>query len=242
MAQEAESERAGLVNTLDRLRENLRPENMVDEMFSQAQANSSDITDKVWGIVRANPIPAALIGLGAAMLAGVGQRFGSSARQRPNATYDDALYDIDAPRDLDEASLSVDPAWSHPNNARIGSFAMDRHPDHRPNSGLSRLLNEQPLILAALGMAVGAAVGSAIRSTSVESQWMGDASESVRRNASAAARDQLTQLKTKASQTLDQIKTTAAEHGVSAENVSGLVHDLGEDVRSAGLGNTSRSV
>ena len=67
VAEEAETERAGLVNTLDRLRENLRPENMVDEMFSQAHANSSDIMDKVWSVARANPSPAGLIGLGSAV-------------------------------------------------------------------------------------------------------------------------------------------------------------------------------
>lgn len=225
VAEEAESERAGLVSTLDQLRENLRPENMVDEMFSQAQANSSDIADKVWSVARANPIPAALIGLGAAMLVSAGQRFGWRSAPR-----EAGWSDTDAER--------YDPAWTHDSNDVTG-LAMTSY-SFRPRTGLARLLDEQPLILAALGMAVGAAVGSAIPSTSVEAQLMGDASESMRRNASAMAREQLTQLRSTASQTLDQMKATAAEHGVSTENVSGLVHDLGDNVRSAALSAAQR--
>lgn len=225
VAQEAESERAGLVNTLDQLRENLRPENMVDEMFSQAQANSSDIMDKVWSVARANPIPAGLIGLGAAMLVNAGQRF----RKRPAAREPDWAA---------SATAREDASWTSGYDDVTG-LAMNSY-NYRPRSGLSRLLDEQPLILAALGVAVGAAVGSAIPSTSVEAQWMGDASESVRRSANAMARDQLTQLRSTASQTLDQMKATAAEHGVSAENVSGLVHDLGDNVRTAAVSATNR--
>lgn len=217
VAEEAESERAGLVNTLDQLRENLRPENMVDEMFSQAQANSSDFMDKVWSMARANPIPAALIGLGAAMLVSAGQRF----RKAPRAA--DATWPVSDPE-------SYAPDWNH--EREVTGLPMTTTYSLRPRTGLARLLDEQPLILAALGVAVGAAVGSAIPSTDVEAQWMGDASDSVRRNASAMAREQLSQLRTTASQTLDQMKATAAEHGVSTENVSGLVHDLGEDVRT----------
>jgi len=233
VAEEAESERAGLVNTLDQLRENLRPENMVDEMFSQAQANSTDLMDKVWSVARANPVPAALIGIAAAMLASAGQRF----RKKPDlngATWPvDASdrYDPTASRVFDETSPSGWPKTSH----EPARSAMSAYSDHRPRTGLARLLDEQPLILAALGVAVGAAVGSAIPSTDVEAQWMGDASESVRRNASALAREQISQIRSTANQTLDQLKATAAEHGVSSENVSGLVHDLGENVRTAAL-------
>lgn len=234
VAEEAENERAGLVNTLDQLRENLRPENMVDEMFSQAQANTSDVMDRVWGLARANPIPAALIGIGIAMLTSAGQRF---RRKTPRAglwpDYESGTERSSALHDFDTTDASARPLWAAESHEPTGS-AMDSY-SIRPRTGLARLLDEQPLILAALGVAVGAAVGSALPSTEVEAQWMGDASESVRRNANAMAREQLSQIRTTASQTLDQMKATAAEHGVSAENVSGLVHDLGENVRSAAL-------
>ena len=231
VAEEAENERAGLVNTLDQLRQNLRPENMVDEMFSQAQANTSDVMDKVWGLARANPIPAALIGIGIAMLTSAGQRFRKKSSRAAWPAYDTDVDASGALHDYDKTDRSARPLWSagshEPTESAMDSYAI------RPRTGLARLLDEQPLILAALGVAVGAAVGSAIPSTDVEAQWMGDASESVRRNANAMAREQLSQIRSTASQTLDQMKATAADHGVSAENVSGLVHDLGENVRSA---------
>lgn len=101
------------------------------------------------------------------------------------------------------------------------------------SSSFSRLLEDQPLVLAALGIAVGAAVGAAIPTTDVESQWMGDASDSVRQNAATLARDQLAHLKATADQTLDNVKTSIADHGMSKDNLSGLVRDIGSTVKDA---------
>lgn len=240
MAEEVENERAGLVNTLDQLRENLRPENMVDEMFSQAQANTSDAMDRVWQLARANPVPAALIGIGAAMLVNAGQRFRARSNARQN-TWGGSNVELSDPMIFDAAAgdiTSVSPTWTNGDQHRMTAMANTAG---RPLTGLTRIIDEQPLVLAAIGIAVGAAVGSAIPSTTIESQWMGDASESVRQNANAMARDQIAQIRSTADQTLDQMKAAAAQHGVSSENLSGLVHDLGEHARkgAASLGQTT---
>lgn len=230
MAEEVENERAGLVNTLDQLRENLRPENMVDEMFSQAQATSSDVMDRVWGLARANPIPAALIGLGAAMLVSAGQRFKTRVRAHDPRwnTFED---------DLADSSIFDESAGGQRSTAAVYDTTDYRGYSVMTNSfsrtGLARIIDEQPLVLAAIGLAVGAAVGSAIPSTDIESQWMGDASESVRQNAQAAAREQIEQVRSTATRTFADMKATAAEHGVSSDNLSGLVHDLGEQARKS---------
>src|ERR1700712_4491049 len=76
----AEVARAGLADTLSQLRENLRPANVVDEVMTSAKVNATAITDQIWDTARKNPLPALLIGAGAAMILGFGQRVASGSR------------------------------------------------------------------------------------------------------------------------------------------------------------------
>jgi ElaB/YqjD/DUF883 family membrane-anchored ribosome-binding protein len=77
---DAEKARAGLVNTLNQLRENLKPANVVDEVMTNAKAGASVVTDQIWATARQNPVPALLIGAGIAMMLG----FGARARSHPS--------------------------------------------------------------------------------------------------------------------------------------------------------------
>jgi hypothetical protein len=246
VAEEAEHERADLAHTLDQLRENLQPRNVVDEVMSQAGVNSATISDRVMQIARANPVATALVGIGAAMILGAAGRkrdprvarasgwSGQTGRTTPPRDRDPSRRvppdqeDIAYRRAARYAANTLSSAYQ-PERTRMSTRSLLKN----PGAGLSRLLDEQPLVLAALGVAVGAAVGSALPSTDIEAQLMGEASESLRQSASAAARQQIAQLKTTAGQTLEQMKATAAEHGATGENLSGLVHDLGDNVRSA---------
>ncbi|MCW6509461.1 hypothetical protein [Lichenifustis flavocetrariae] len=270
VAEEAENERAGLVNTLDQLRENLKPSNVVDEVMAHATFDSTALMDRVWQTARANPIPAVLIGLGAAMLLGFGRlstpnstkgrastrvsvrgnvpptvNYGATNRGEATAARSDSgSPDISTRTRTTRTSTEM----NNLRNANLGYGRASTSADLRqpvrplmntslnlkhPTSSLARLFDEQPLVLAALGVAVGAAVGAALPSTDVEAQLMGDASESMRQSAAAAARQQLSQLKATADQTFDQVKSTVAEHGVSTDNLSDLVHDIGGQVKSA---------
>ena len=281
---DAELERAELVNTLGQLRENLRPENMVHEVMANAKVSASDVTDRVWKTARENPIPAALIGIGAAMLMGVGQKLSGVASSRvaetkvpsrvagepdpyfprrpskadtaQRATQTKAQLsrklDLVGKRASTAASQIADSASDlrkqatrkvsgYTSKARdgLGSIsgegAMSQYSRSRDQmtQTLGRLLDEQPLVLAALGIAVGAAIGAAIPTSDTEGQLMGEASGSVRQAARDMAMDQVSQLKRVASQTVEDVKKTAADHGLSTDNISGLVHDVGEHARTA---------
>lgn len=55
---------------------------------------------------------------------------------------------------------------------RVGDIA--RHQYDRARSGAEYLAHEQPLVLGALGLAVGAAIGASLPTTQREDRWMGE--------------------------------------------------------------------
>lgn len=85
--QHAEEARADLVGTLNQLRENLKPANVVNEVMTNAKVNASAVTDQIWDTARKNPLPALMIGAGLAMILGVGTRYGTgSSKAAPRTT------------------------------------------------------------------------------------------------------------------------------------------------------------
>ena len=271
---EAETERAELVSTLDQLRENLKPSNVVDEVMASAKITTAEIGDRVWEIARNNPIPAALIGIGAAMLLGVGQtlrsraaatdhdwdddgRFPRRGVNTAGSAFDDkttgrsaiagrlraadAKVSASAARVAESAHTLRDQASGVAGSVRqtmnslSGDDTMNQYSRSRDQIGrsVSRLLDEQPLVLAALGVAVGAAIGAAIPSTETEGRLMGDASVQLKSRAQELAAAEYAHLKETAGATVDELKRTVSDHGVSAENLTGLVQDAGSRVRDA---------
>lgn len=95
--QHAEEARADLVGTLNQLRENLKPANVVNEMMINAKVNASAVTDQMWETARKNPLPALMIGAGLAMILGVGSRYGAGALSPGSPPKKPALSPVPAP-------------------------------------------------------------------------------------------------------------------------------------------------
>ena len=62
---------------------------------------------------------------------------------------------------------------------------------------------------------------------------MGDASISLKSRAQDMAQSELAHIKETASATYDQLKQNALDHGLSKDNLGGLVQDTGATVRGA---------
>ncbi len=276
---EAEDVRAGLANTLDQLRDNLKPEHVMEEVVGNARIGASTLADSIYAVAKEHPIPAVLIGAGIAMILGFGARsatrpsspsFGPSDRLPPprqlrqptlfesaKASISSAAESLssaagsakDATRDYvaDTSShLSGSVGAMRRNAADTISNYSETARDTMKNasrklprsrgqaaSQLSGLLEDQPLILAALGVAVGAALGAALPITETEDQWMGSASSSLRHAAHEAAESELTELKNVASRTADNIKQSVNQHGLSADSLGDLGREVGDHVKTA---------
>ena len=265
---DAEQARAGLVGTLNQLRENLRPGNVVDEVMTNARVNAGAVTDQIWATARKNPLPALMIGAGLAMILGVGSRYGAGALTtgsrvpaRPRGAMPEvgagrtgggtaaALGDkvsamasaarqsgsslIDAANTtlagaLDRGTAAANTAYSNAKRSTPMSWSR-----RNVGASLTQLIEEQPLVLAAIGVAVGAALGTALPATETENSLLGETSHSLKDAAQGVVQEQIAQVKSAASQAVGEIKQSVADHGVTAENLTGLARDMGEKAKTA---------
>ena len=167
-----------------------------------------DMADCVAEAAREHPVPIALAGLGLGYLlyAGLTRSRGSDLRQSEFSDYIDPLADGPA-YDLDDyegpsstrrrARETVDAVRGA--GARAGEKASDLgHRAYASAESAGRYakrsfadtVDERPLVLAAIGLAVGAAIGAALPRTRQEREWLGDAAADVRQRGEAYAREQ----------------------------------------------------
>jgi hypothetical protein len=91
---------------------------------------------------------------------------------------------------------------------------------------LSETLDRQPLVLGAIGLAIGAGIASAFPATTVEKDLMGETSAAVRDRLEGAAGDATVFAKDRANEVLREVKKEAAAQGLTpsaaAEVVKGV--------------------
>jgi ElaB/YqjD/DUF883 family membrane-anchored ribosome-binding protein len=155
--------------------------------------------------VRANPLPAALTGLGVGWLLMKASRR-NSERYGPASPAYPPPYEVGGSgrpspgRALERAQGSVGETAGRArgrveesaNRAqeRAGDLAeQTRHQAQRARGGFERMLRENPLTVGALAVGAGAAVGLAIPSTSKEHEVMGEARDTVVEKAQEKAQD-----------------------------------------------------
>jgi ElaB/YqjD/DUF883 family membrane-anchored ribosome-binding protein len=88
--------------------------------------------------------------------------------------------------------------------------------------------NQSPLLVAGLGLAVGALIASSLPATSAENRMFGDSAERLRQRASEAATDGLEAAKEAASDLAD----AAGKQGLSPEGLSSAAGEMTQKVRS----------
>ena len=281
VAHEAEDTRAHLASTLEQLRTNLKPENVMEEVVSNARVGASAVADNLADVAKSYPISALMVAAGAALIIGVSSKGlgrsgpGPTRPMRPGPLRDRFRFEASPPRTSRRigltsggngfaASVSTlrdgvkgyvsdqtsavsgqlgtlkrqasDAYTSSSSKARDVMQNASRYIPHdrsEVKSKLSNLLEEQPLILGAIGLAVGAAIGAALPTTQTEDSWLGSTSHTVRQAAQDAARQEVDALRTVAGQAVDNVKQSAADHGLSTENLNDLVRDGGSHAKTA---------
>jgi len=83
------------------------------------------------------------------------------------------------------------------------------------------LLNEQPLLVAAIGLALGAAFAAALPSTEAEDQLMGETSDALKQTATEAA-----------GQVVQQAKNLAEREGLTQEAATDAVRSVSEKIKT----------
>jgi hypothetical protein len=88
----------------------------------------------------------------------------------------------------------------------------------RAQRGFLNTLHEQPLVLGAIGLAVGAALGSALPSTEREDRLMGDTRDRLKRRAVDAGREQMDKASAAAGAAYDAARDEAERQGLTPED------------------------
>ncbi|MBI0537380.1 DUF3618 domain-containing protein [Roseomonas sp. KE2513] len=112
-------------------------------------------------------------------------------------------------------------------SARAGSLASSA------SSGWSRIAEEQPLLLGALGLALGAALGAILPRTRTEDELMGRTSDELTERAGAAAQSGMERAAEMAGQQLNRAQSVVADtYAISKDklNKDGLTADTVGDV------------
>ncbi|WP_293861289.1 DUF3618 domain-containing protein [uncultured Alsobacter sp.] len=109
----------------------------------------------------------------------------------------------------------------------MGRQAQDR---------MGRMMEEQPLLMGAIGLFVGAALGALLPSTRVENRLMGDTADRVKDTATGLAAEQFEHAQEVAGEVLDRVKDEAASQGLTLdaakEKAKAAASDIGEKVQA----------
>lgn len=221
-----EASRARLDETVDALKEKLTPGQMFDEM-TRAFAGSSggEMFANLGSQVRDNPLPLALIGAGVALLA---MKSPAAAAAPPPAASSSPQLDLgeaaktvsaDIGQGVERASQGARAA------AGAATDTVSRY-GHEAAKGLEGLLDREPLVLAAVGVALGAALGAALPPTRLEDRLMGPLRDDVVHRAQDLAADGVAMAKSAA----DDVAAGVSQSLAAGE---GSQRSLGETIGQA---------
>jgi hypothetical protein len=204
--------RAELSETIDALQERLRPgtivsdatdrvKNATTERMRSMADTASGTAQGIMEDARQNPVPALMIGAGIAWMLIDRARHRGNGRHRQHAGwsgYSTPRYGAFDEND-ERYGTSLHPRgteWSAQRSSvqAVSSWARDtgneaRFRARRAQNGLQRIMHDNPLLVGAAAMLVGAAVGASLPETEKENEWMGEARDTVVERAQEVARN-----------------------------------------------------
>jgi ElaB/YqjD/DUF883 family membrane-anchored ribosome-binding protein len=215
LEREIDQTRAQMDQTLGALEQKLSPGKLIDEALGLFREHGGDFAANLGNSVKQNPMPVMLAAVGIgwmmlgsnrrssvtnydydpnveASLAGVGESIKSKAADAGEKLKTGAA----AARD------QLANSWASSKDAVMGRMSETASTAQaqakRAREGLNTLLQEQPIILGALGLAVGAAIGAVLPSTEHEDRLLGPVRDKT-----------ISQIKERGAEAYEQVRDTA---------------------------------
>jgi ElaB/YqjD/DUF883 family membrane-anchored ribosome-binding protein len=197
LEREIDQTRAEMNQTLGALERRLTPGQIVDEAMGLFREHGRDFAANLGSSIKENPVPAMLAAVGIGWL-----MFGSKRPSRPTGAYGHyADYDPNDEGTVGAVGESIKSkmadagdkvrggamaardrlgeSWTSSKDAVMGrvnqTADLAQAQANRAREGFNTLLDEQPIMLGALGLAVGAAIGAMLPSTEQEDRLLGPA-------------------------------------------------------------------
>lgn len=187
--------------TLSAIEHRLTPGQLVDQGLDYLRhSGANEFVQNLGGTAKQNPLPVALVSIGLAWLMALGRQPAQHPSSMSTSGMRRGMHDM-----RDKASGAMQSASETLSSAKervAGSMDSVRHRAseftertkhqwERARGGVEYLVNEQPLALGAIGLAIGAVLGAAAPRTRAEEQLMGDASRNLTEKAKEAGSQQL---------------------------------------------------
>jgi hypothetical protein len=221
LERQADQIRADMDRTLGALERKFSPEQLLDRSLGYLKDHGGELSQTLGATMRNNPVPVVLTLAGITWLvassynsrqppgqdlssrfsrSGVGQKLqqrAQTARERIQSTASSAR------ERLHSRSESSGEEWSSTSGASSGRFSNAMHSARDNASVRARemqdrvysMMNEQPLVLGALAVAVGAIIGTAIPSSQYENRVLGTARDRTLTKAQELTQQQYESLK-----------------------------------------------
>jgi hypothetical protein len=111
-------------------------------------------------------------------------------------------------------------------------------------SNLSDVFRAQPLALGAIGIAIGAGIAAALPATELETDYLGETSDTVKAKAAEFAAEQTDRVTTVAENVVEAVTEEARKQGLTLEGAKSAAGDVsakvGRVVDAAGKGISER--
>lgn len=207
---EIDRTRGEMDRTLAAIEHRLTPGQLVDQGLDYLRSSgANEFVQNLGGAAKQNPMPVAVTAIGLAWLMALGRQ---PAQQDSYGSSSSGLRDK-ASGAMQSASESISSA----KDRMSGSMDTAREQWQRARGGLDRLVNEQPLALGAIGLAIGALLGAAAPRTRFEEETVGQASRNLADKAKEAASEQLGKATETAKQGVQEKTQSAAGPDMKGE-------------------------
>lgn len=211
LEREIDQQRESITHLVNALESKLSPGQLLDQALSYTKGHGGEFAANLGQTVKANPVPTLLTTVGLAWMM-MGQRQPSTSSTGHGVDLHGAAESAksamagmkDKANDArHSASDMTDKANRMQHDVRdklsatgqqIGDSSRQaadslRRQGERAQAGFQNLLHEQPLVLGALGIAIGAMLGGALPRTTQEDQLMGDKSDQLTEKAKQKAKE-----------------------------------------------------
>jgi membrane protein len=113
-----------------------------------------------------------------------------------------------------------------------------QHAGRQSAEWVNDTVRQNPLVVGAVGLAVGAVIAAALPKTRQEDEYLGAAARGVRRRAQEAARAGVEAVKDAGAEIYRDVSRDAEQQGLSVEGVKDAAGDVAEKIRTAALNAT----
>jgi ElaB/YqjD/DUF883 family membrane-anchored ribosome-binding protein len=197
---EIDRTRGEMDRTLSAIEHRLTPGQLVDQGISYfRESGANEFVQNLGGAAKQNPLPVALASIGIAWLMALGrqpaQHQGSmaygSASPGPGMREKASGIAQGVSERMSSAKQQLGEKMGSMREGASGTMETAREQWQRARGGVDYLVQEQPLVLGAIGLAIGALLGGVAPRTQKEQELLGEASRSVTEKAKDLGSQQL---------------------------------------------------